>query len=127
MTVRPELLILVTSIRGLSRVMFSRPRTLTANTWRSLMTPLRGSKDIEVPDELRALHDEGIIANKDLSAINHGRLDRLADASSSEEVDEVFAEDPDFTDAVARTDTVCEEIQDRAAKYDIELDLDCEK
>ncbi len=84
-------------------------------------------EDLEVPAELRELHGRGIDANQDLSAISHERLDRLDAASTSEEVDEIFAEDPEFTDAVASTDTFCEEIQDRAATYDIELDLDCEK
>src|SRR3990172_7985221 len=70
---------------------------------------------LNVPEELKLLHDEVIEANSELSAINHQRLDRLGDASSPEEVDDVFfAEGPElteFTDAVARTDSVCEELE----------------
>jgi len=82
---------------------------------------------LDVPAELDDLHQQLSDSNADISEINHRRLALLASATTAADVDAIFAEDPAYTDAVERGDTGCLALEEKAADYEIEFDLPCEK
>lgn len=82
---------------------------------------------LEVPPDLRPIHDRIMTADEDGSAISHERLAQLELATEASQVDAIFAEDARFSDAVARGDAGCVELEDAAVGYGIAFDLPCER
>jgi hypothetical protein len=82
---------------------------------------------LDVPAELRPIHDRAMAANEDGSRINHQRLDQLEAATEYSQVDAIFGEDASFSDAASRGDAACVELEDAAVDYGIAFDLPCER
>ena len=80
---------------------------------------------LDPPAEISDLVKQVLDADQAVSAINHDRLVKLEIASSTADLDMIFAPDPTFTSAVDRTGEVCASMIERAKQYDYELDLPC--
>ena len=80
---------------------------------------------LDPPAEISDLVKQVLDADQAVSAINHDRLAKLEIASSTADLDMIFAPDPTFTSAVDRTVEVCASMIERAKQYDFELDLPC--
>ena len=80
---------------------------------------------LDPPAEISDLVQQVLEADQAVSAINHARLAKLEGASSTADVDMIFAQDPGFTAAVNRTVEVCTSMIERAKQYEYELDLPC--
>lgn len=103
----------------------------TQDSFREYLTIFDETDDLyqalEVPADLRAIHDRIMAADEDGSAVSHERLAQLELATEASQVDAIFGEDERFSDAVARGDAACLELEDAAAEYGIEFDLACER
>jgi hypothetical protein len=80
---------------------------------------------LDRPAEISDLVQQVLEADQAVSAINHARLAKLEGASSTADLDTIFAQDPGFTAAVNRTVEVCTKMIERAKQYEYELDLPC--
>jgi hypothetical protein len=80
---------------------------------------------LDPPAEISDLVQQVLEADQAVSAINHARLAQLEGASSTADLDMIFAQDPGFTAAVNRTVEVCTSMIERAKQYEYELDLPC--
>lgn len=102
----------------------------TKDSFREYLTIFDETDDLDraldVPAELRAVHDDVMAADEETSAISHERLDRLEDATTYAEVDVIFGEDQRFTDAVAHGDASCLALEAKAVEYGVDFDLPCE-
>jgi len=82
---------------------------------------------MDVPEEIRPIHDRLTANDEAGSAISHERLSQLELATEYSQVDAIFADDPEFNEFVAQGDASCVELEDAAAEYGIEFDLPCER
>ena len=80
---------------------------------------------LDPPAEISDLVQQVLEADQAVSAINHARLAKLEGASSTADLNMIFAQDPGFTAAVNRTVEVCASMIERAKQYEYELDLPC--
>jgi hypothetical protein len=82
---------------------------------------------MNVPDELKVLHADILQADEETAVISQRRLDRLGVATTSADVDAIFANAPDFTAVAAHGHSACLALEAAAVPYGIAFDLPCEK
>jgi hypothetical protein len=82
---------------------------------------------LDVPEELRLIHDRILQADADASVIHHERLAELEAATSAAQVDTIFAQEERFNEAVERGDEACLQLEDTARVYGVEFELPCER
>lgn len=73
---------------------------------------LDATKQLSVPDEVADAHNEYIAASEALLQANQARLDELESATTIDEVNAIFADDPDYTAIALRQDKACQGLKD---------------
>jgi len=81
---------------------------------------------LEVPDTLKQIVAESLAVDTETSVIHHARADRLADATTYAEVDEIFGDDPAFTALFARGRDACLDFQATGEEHGIEFERECD-
>lgn len=82
--------------------------------------------ELDVPESLSEIVDEGFAIDADLSSIQHQRADLLEDATTYEAVDEIFGDDPEFTAISEAFVTWCEDFHAVGEEHDIVFDRECD-
>jgi hypothetical protein len=77
------------------------------------------AKQLPVPAEVGDAHDEYIASSEAVSEINQTRRDELARATTIDEVNTIFAEDPAYTAAVDRLKAACRALVSIAAANEV--------
>jgi hypothetical protein len=68
---------------------------------------LDATKQLNAPDELSAEHNEYVAASEAVLAIDRARLAELESATTADELNTIFVEDPEYAAAVQRQDDAC--------------------
>ena len=82
---------------------------------------LNAAKQLSPPDDLADEHQEYVASSESVLEGSQARLDRLESATTTEEVDSIFAEDPDYSAAVSRQDSACQALKDVAEQEDVDV------
>jgi hypothetical protein len=81
---------------------------------------LTATKQLTPPADLADEHNEFVLSSEAVLQASEARLERLQSAATTEEVDAIFADDPDYSAAVTRQDAACQALKDVAEQEDVD-------